>query len=99
MAPLLSIFGFRIEDNRPRNKGKGNISIYHQTPYPLVYLRYTEYPFTPLISLFQNPQHPALSFARSCYARKRKNVKQMPIQTVKMCLAKIWAFIGLFIQF
>ena len=97
--PPLSIFGFHIEDNWPRKKGKGNISIYHQTPYPLVYLRYTEPPFIPLISLFQNWQHPALNFARANYARKRKHGKQMPIQTVKMCLVRQWAFIGFFIQF
>ena len=52
-TPLLSIFGFHIEDNRPRKKGKGNISIYHQKPYPLVYLRYTEYIVIPLFPLFK----------------------------------------------
>ena len=94
----LNMFRFYIEANHA-TKGKEKHFKLLSGIVAIVYLRYTEHLFIPLFPHLQNSQHPALIFARASYARKSKYGKEMPIQTVKMCLATQWAFMADFILF
>ena len=92
------MFRFYIEANHA-TKGKEKHFKLLSGIVAIVYLRYTEHLFIPLFPHLQNSQHPALIFARASYARKSKYGKEMPIQTVKICLTTQWAFMADFILF